>query len=87
MNAVFTTNANEDTEVKAPSRSEPLLSSSPQSASYVHFPILGTSLTKDIVFSDGLSSELQLLFGNCGCLSSFSSWFNSFRVSENGKPR
>lgn len=74
-------------EVKAPSRFEPLLSSSPHSASYVHFPILGTPLTKDIVFSYGLSFEMQLLFGNCGCLSSFSSWFKRLRVFENENPR
>ena len=33
---------------------------------HVHLPILPNSLTGDIVFSDGVLVEMQLLFGNCG---------------------
>lgn len=52
----------------------------------VHLPTLHTPLT-NIVFSDGVYFEMQLLFGNCRRPFAPSSCFHGFRIFENGDQR
>lgn len=88
VNAVSTTDTKEDiwsegTFPLRPSNITNLL----VSLLHVHFSILHTSLTEGIVFSDGVSFEMRLPFGNCDCLFTFASWFNGLRVLEDKDQR
>ena len=77
VNAVFTTNA------KDVNWSEGTFPLQPFFVPHLLLWLLHVYLfVLHISLTDGVSFEMRLPFGNCGCLFAFASWFNGLRILE-----